>query len=271
MQPVAALVSKFWQWRLPQPIAPITDPPTKQFEDNFVRDVVKFFGLGYADKCAEPLRQQLSLVPPGDPVMLVSHSFGTVLAYEVLIRDLPALGVNIDTWVTMGTPLSWAVDLQSRVPQWQEQLMVEIDQGLQPVLAAARDTLSQIGDLARQTLGSVFGWGKPSITGELFEVPPKQFPPVGVDRWFNIFDTRDPVACAGGFSGLLGGLEVGSSYLFGANERAFDVEIRNDACPANITNPDMRAHEDFSGYGQCAQLAQLVADFWTRHNGTWSN
>jgi hypothetical protein len=31
----------------------------------------------------------------------------------------------------------------------------------------------------------------------------------------------------------------------------------------------MRAHEDFTGYGQCGQLAQLVADFWQRSGGQW--
>jgi hypothetical protein len=263
---VSALVRKFWQWRLPQPGTPATDPQTQQFEDNFVRDVVKFFGLGYAETCAKPLRDALAAVPAGDPVMLVSHSFGTVLAYEVLLRDLPGLNVSIDTWVTMGTPLGWAVDLQAHVPQWQEQLLVEIDQGLQPVLSTARGTLSSIGDFARRAFDSVFGQRGPSV----FEVPPKQFPPVGVDRWFNIYDPRDPVACAGGFGAVLGGLAIGETYLYADEQRAFDITIRNDACPPNVLTADMRAHEDFEGYGQCAQLAQLVSDFWTRHGGTWT-
>ena len=266
---VGALIGKFWEWRLGQPATPPADPATKQFEDNFVRDVVKFFGLGFADTCAEPLRQQLRAVPTGDPVILVSHSFGTVLAYEVILRDLSTIGCTIDTWVTMGTPLGWAIDLQSRVPQWQEQLLVEVDQGLHPVLSGALDVLSTIGDATRHTFDSVFHRQTPSIAGPmLFEVPPKQFPPANVDRWFNIYDPRDPVAC-GGVAGATGGLSVSTTFLFDGNERAFDVSIRNDACPADVVVPDMRAHMDYTGYGQCAQLAQIFSDFWTRCNGAW--
>jgi len=80
---------------LPQPAAPLVDEKTKQFEDNFVRDVIKFFGLGLRGQCAERLRGALSARARREPVMLVSHSFGTVLAYDVLVHDLPALGVNI--------------------------------------------------------------------------------------------------------------------------------------------------------------------------------
>jgi hypothetical protein len=90
-----------------------------------------------------------------------------------------------------------------------------------------------------------------------------------VDRWFNIYDPRDPVACGGGFSTLLGGLAVGGTFLYKDQQRAFDVEIRNDACPPTVAIADMRAHDDFNGYGQCGQLAQLVVDFWQRSGGQW--
>jgi hypothetical protein len=267
---IFALIGKFWQWRLPQPAAPIVDEKTKQFEDNFVRDVIKFFGLGFENTCAERLRAALLAVPAGDPVMLVSHSFGTVLAYDVLIHDLAAMGVNIDTWVTMGTPLSWVVDLQARVPDWKEQLVVEVDQGLQPFLASARHALDAIGDAARSRLGNLFGQpGLAAAAPAVYHVPQKQFPPAGVNRWFNIYDPRDPVACAGGFSSLLGGLAVGSTFLYNDQQRAFDVEIRNDACPPTVAGADIRAHEDFTGYGQCGQLAQLVVDFWQRSGSQW--
>jgi hypothetical protein len=268
---IFALIGKFWQWRLPQPAAPIVDEKTKQFEDNFVRDVIKFFGLGYEDKCAERLRAALLAVPTGDPVMLVSHSFGTVLAYDVLINALPTMGVTIDTWVTMGTPLSWVVDLQAKVPDWNEQLLTEVDQGLQPVLATARNALDSIGNVIRGRFGNLFGQpGIAAAAPTVYHVPQKQFPPAGVNRWFNIYDPRDPVACAGGFSALLGGLAIGSTFLYNDQQRAFDVAIRNDACPAAVATSDMRAHEDFIGYGQCGQLAQLVVDFWQRSGGMWT-
>jgi hypothetical protein len=272
------LAAKFWQWRLRETATAPADSTTKVFEDNFVRDVIKFFGLGFADTCAEPLKQRLLAVPSGDPVMLVSHSFGTVLAYQVLVGNLPDINAeradnglaanSIDTGVTMGTPLSWVVDLQGLVPEWQEQLLVDVDQGLQPVLKTARGVLRTMGQLTQRVqLGNILSGV--SFAPGVYQVPRKQFPPEGVARWFNIFDTRDPVACAGGFSSLLGGLDVGKTFLSGAagDQRAFDVTIRNDACPAEVTLSDMRAHEDFFGYGQCAQLAQLVHDFWLRSGG----
>jgi hypothetical protein len=274
---IFALVSKFWEWRLPQAVtAPAVAQDVKQFEDNFVRDVIKFFGLGFADKCAEPLRKELVDAPTGDPVMLIAHSFGTVIAYDVLLNDLDAINeerqragrdeVTIDTWVTMGTPLSWVVDLQARVPSWKEQLIAEVDQGLQPFLAAARRALESIGNLLRPPPTVA-----PAVASTtLFELTHKQFPPKGVDRWFNIYDPRDPIACAGGFGTLLSGLAVGESFLYEDQQRAFDITIRNDACPADVITADMRAHQDFAGYGQSAQLAQLVADFWDRSGGTWN-
>ena len=266
---VSALVGKFWQWRGLQESVTPTDADTQAFEDNFVRDVVKFFGLGYAESCAAPLRQQLAAVPAGDPVMLVSHSFGTVLAYEVLIQDAATLTVPIDTWVTMGTPLNWAIDLQSRVPEWQEQLLVDLDERLQPALHAARDVLATIGDVTRRTWSAVFGQGQPGVMEAVFQVPAKQFPP-NVQRWFNIYDPRDPVACAGGFAGSATALSVGGSFLQDGTQRAFDTTIRNEGCPPDVIKADMRAHLDHAGYGQCAQLAQLVADFWSRGNGPWA-
>ena len=265
---VNALVGKFWQWRGTEESVTATDADTKEFEDNFVRDVVKFFGLGYAEGCAEPLRTQLASVPAGDPVMLVSHSFGTVLAYEVLIQDATTLNVPIDTWVTMGTPLNWAIDLQSMVPEWQEQLLVNLDERLQPALHAARDVLTTIGNLTRQTWSAVFGQRQEGLAEAVFQVPAKQFPP-NVQRWFNIYDPRDPVACAGGLAGSPKALAVGGTFLHDGNQRAFDVTIRNEGCPPDVVNADMRAHMDYTGYGQCAQLAQLVADFWARSNGGW--
>lgn len=283
---IQALVGKFWQWRLPQPTAPAVDPETRAFEDNFVRDAIKFFGLGYADRCAQPLRQALLDVPDGEAVMLVSHSFGTVLAYLVLVGDLSTIDVqraqvgrqplNIDTWVTLGSPLSWVLDLQGWVPTWKEQLIAEVDQGLQPFLGQARQWLDSIGELTRQGLAALRP-PAPSLIGRsggsgvaLLNLASKQFPPHGVARWFNIYDPRDPITCAGGFSPLLGNLAVGDTFLDDAGQqRAFDVRIRNDACPAGVVGVDMRAHQDFSGYGQCAQLAQLVSDCWQRSAASW--
>jgi hypothetical protein len=284
-----ALVDKFWQWRLPQPAAAsaaAADPKTAQFKDGFARDVVKFFGLGYADTCAGPLRDELKQVEAGSGVILVSHSFGTVTAYEVLVRDLDAINqdrqqngwgpLQIDTWVTMGSPLSWAIDLQAELPTWKERLLTEIDQGFQPALRDAGDVLQNIGTSVHDHLAALRQKAQPAPaaalagTVSLDHMPPKQFPS-GVNRWFNVYDLRDPVACEGGLGGLVGGaLAVGGTFLSQNQQRAFDITIRNDDCPPEVRWVDIRAHDDFNGYGQCAQLSQVVADCWERFGGQWA-
>ena len=113
-------------------------------------------------------------------------------------------------------------------------------------------------------------------TVNLEELPAKQFPPKGVRRWLNIYDPRDPVACAGILGRIVGGrvfrgLAVGEDFLYidpadaQRYQRAFDVTIRNDNCPPEVSDVDVRAHSD-TGYGECAQLAQAVEDFWWRFN-----
>ena len=287
---IQALVDHFWNWRLPQPAAAAPpDPTTRQFEDGFVRDVVKFFGLGYGESCAEPLRQELIAVDSGDEVILVSHSFGTVIAYDVLIRDLDMVNQSraqsgraplaIDTWVTMGSPLGWAIDLQAELPAWNEQLLTQVDQGVQPALQDARTIIQDIGDAVQHRLDLLRQQAPPAAAQSqpvaVVQLPPKRFPQM-IGRWFNIYDTRDPVACAGGFSGLAGGsLAVGGTFLYTDQQgedrqRAFDTTIRNDFCPPDVAGTDIRAHDDYYGYGQCAQLAQVVADTWQRYNGQWA-
>jgi hypothetical protein len=290
-QSILALVDRFWSWRLPQPAtAAVADPQTKQFEDGFVRDVVKFFGLGYGDTCAGRLRDELIAVDSGDPVLLVSHSFGTVLAYEVLLNDIDAINaaraqngraaLAIDTWVTMGSPLGWAIDLQAELPTWKERLLVQIDQGLQPTLQGARAVLQYIGDVVQLRFDRLLQSTQSPPSGPALPVtvdalPAKLFPS-SIGRWFNIYDTRDPVACAAGVGVAWGGgLAVGQTFLYTdqsgqGQQRAFDVTIRNDDCPPSVVLPDIRAHDDFDGYGQCAQLGQIVADVWSRCGGQWA-
>jgi len=292
---IKALVRTFWSWRLPQPAPRTVDEVTqaasstmqaltRRFEDSFVRDVIKFFGLGYAERCSGPLRSALLEVE--DDVMVVSHSFGTVVAFEVFVRELEAINaervaagrgtLRIDTWVTLGSPLRWAVDLQTLLPDWKEQLLLEADRGLQPLLSGARHYLDVIGAVAQRGLSGLLpassagpaaaasSAGSAAASGTVYKLSRKQFPQMCVERWFNIFDTRDPVACGGGFSTLVGGLAVGDTFLFEGHQRAFDISIRNEACPPDVIGVDIRAHSDFDGYGQSVQLAQLVADFWLR-------
>jgi hypothetical protein len=269
---VQAYVDQFWnnQRRIPDASR---DQSTRSFEDGFVRDVIKFFGLGYGSTCVQPLVDRL--VAADEQVMLVSHSFGTVLAYEVLANQLEdintarATPLTIDTWVTMGSPLGWAIDLQANIPQWQELLLAQIDDRVRQDLAGVQQTIVSIGDaLLRKAAGApATGVAQPLPRPLAVRLPPKTFPS-GVGRWFNIYDRRDPVACEGGVGGGAS-LPVSQTFLYkdptqGPVQRAFDNEIRNDACPESVHGVSMDAHDDFQGYGQCAQLAQVAADFWNR-------
>jgi hypothetical protein len=276
-QALQGFLQQFWDWQLPPAATP--DASTKSFEDGFVRDVVKFFGLGYGRRCIQPLIQKLA--EADENVMLVSHSFGTVLAYEVLSSYMDDVSsarggrpLYIDTWVTMGSPLGWAIDLQARIPAWQEILVAQIDQRIRNDLSAVKDEIARIGAALR--LASAPPKSAPVATAtsgvvlpEAVRLPPKEFPAV-VGRWFNIYDRRDPVACEGGVGGTAS-LAVGEAFLYndpvqGPVQRAFDNVIRNEACPANVLGVSIDAHNDFRGYGLCAQLAQVVADFWSRYN-----
>jgi hypothetical protein len=65
MSTLSLLVDKFWGWRLGQPAPPAVTPPdpqTKQCQDGYVRDVIKFFCLGYGNTCARPLHDELIAV-----------------------------------------------------------------------------------------------------------------------------------------------------------------------------------------------------------------
>jgi hypothetical protein len=171
----------------------------------------------------------------------------------------------------MSSPLNWAIDLQTELPAWQERLAGEIDQNLQPILGALRDMRATVLDHLDNLLQKVQPNrpAAPPTAVSVVRLPPKQFPS-GVDRWFNIYDNRDPVACEGGLGGRT--LALGETFLSQKGyQRAFDVTIRNDACPAEVLHVNMRAHMDYhDGYGQCAELAQVTADFWERFGGQWA-
>jgi hypothetical protein len=277
LRALEAFISQFWDWQLRPGDSP--DGSTRAFEDGFVRDVVKFFGLGYGRTCLQPLIQKLAAAD--EDVMLVSHSFGTVLAYEVLssyMGEVAALRgdrpLHIDTWVTMGSPLGWAIDLQAHIPEWKEVLFAQIDQRVRADLSDVRDEIGRIGATVRGIFGAapaptVAAGADGALTPEAVRLPPKEFP-ANLGRWFNIYDPRDPVACAGGVGGQAS-LALGETFLYndavqGPVQRAFDNTIRNEACPPDVKGVSLDAHNDFQGYGLCAQLAQLVADFWNRYN-----
>jgi hypothetical protein len=257
---------------------PAADDQARQASDDFVRDVIKYFGLGYAAKVQVPFIQLLTEQPLIDGLMVVSHSFGTLIAYGVLVHGLGQINearrsagkpeIHVDTLVTMGSPLGWAHDLQQMFPVLAQELLVrstDVGPEVEQVLSSVEGFVGGIFHHSQAASPAPMPGQIPAMSASpmLYELPPKMFPPESVDRWFNIFDPRDPVS--GEFG--LGALTVADTFLYGqsgaAYERAFDVPIKNDFAPMDSWSITLDAHND-RGYGQCAQLAQLVHDFWFR-------
>jgi hypothetical protein len=66
-----------------------------------VRDVIQYLYEGFADAVRDPVRETLAGVP--DPVVVVAHSLGTIVAFDVLSEETFA---NRDVaLVTLGSPL----------------------------------------------------------------------------------------------------------------------------------------------------------------------
>lgn len=255
---------------------PVADQQAKQAGDDFLRDLIKYFGLGYAHKVRKPFVDLLTQLPLEDGLDVVAHSFGTLIAYEVLITGLDDINAQritqgrgpilIDTLVTMGGPLGWAFDAQRMFPIWAQQVLTEAGQIEYDVQQALGRVEAFIGDVihwVRPSTAQPPQHWTPIVPPELDELPPKQFPPKGVDRWFNIFDPRDPVSAEFG----IGALTVADTFLDGPKdatwERAFDVTIKNELAPADSQEVTIDAHND-RGYGKCAELAQVVHDSWFR-------
>jgi hypothetical protein len=249
---------------------PHADGAAQAASDSFVQDVVKYFGLGYAAKVRVPFVNLLTDLPLRDGLTVVAHSFGTLIAYEVLIRSLGDINrsrqnagkgpAEVDTLVTMGGPLGWAHSMQAILPIFAQDAIIEA--------ANLEDEATAALNKIHAFFGSLFGTasappGPQPLPIDLFELPPNQFPPDGVERWFNIFDPRDPVSAEFG----IGALTISDSFLWSSppnqKERAYDVPIKNEYAPPASQAITVDAHND-RGYGKCAQLAQAVRDFWVR-------
>lgn len=250
---------------------PHADAAAQAKSDSFVQDVIKYFGLGYAGKVRVPFVNLLTQLPLADGLMVVAHSFGTLIAYEVLIRSLDEINgtrqnsgkrpIGVDTLVTMGGPLGWARSMQAILPIFAQDAIIGA--------ANLEDEATAVLHKIRHFFGGLFGTSpapdppqQPISPIDLFELPADQFPAKGVERWFNIFDPRDPVSAEFG----IGALTVSDTFLANPphqQERAYDVPIKNDRAPVAIQAITIEAHND-RGYGESAQLAQAVRDFWLR-------
>lgn len=84
-------------------------PISRVFLTAFLGDVAAYF-FGHKDGqplryiAQERLRKQL-LAAKGRPITLVAHSLGSVIAFEVLSQLKPSDGVQVETLITLGSPL----------------------------------------------------------------------------------------------------------------------------------------------------------------------
>jgi subtilisin family serine protease len=79
-------------------------PISRAFLETFVTDTAAYF---FRDGTRPRIRQRLSdqlHLPSGQPVTIVAHSQGSIIAYEVL-SALAADGLSLDALVTIGSPL----------------------------------------------------------------------------------------------------------------------------------------------------------------------
>ncbi len=231
------------------PLPHVRVPPGELY-DPFVLDVIKYFSLGYREPITNRLR--IALAESGDaPVLLISHSLGTIVAYDVLTTG----DFHVDTWLTMGCPLGFVQDIQARLPAWMDELPPEtwakIGQAatrIQARITAAKKGIEAfIGSLRRRLhLEAMMAPEK------LHQLSPKQFPAGAVDRWYNVYDPLDPVSNPP----AVGDPTIADEFLDHGRERVYDVPI---------TNPRRPETHYVVGYLEALQTAWIVRDFLLRH------
>jgi len=68
------------------------------------RDVVSYLYDGWAPKMRQPLKDRLQALGKGQPIVILAHSLGTILAYDV-VTDPAFASWDITVFVTAGSPL----------------------------------------------------------------------------------------------------------------------------------------------------------------------
>ena len=86
----------------------------------------------------------------------------------------------------------------------------------------------------------------------MYQLAPKQFPDGKTNRWYNVYDSLDPVANPP----FVGDPTVSGEFLSSGRERAYDIEI------SNPLRPD--THNEV-GYVQSLKTTWLIKDFLLRH------
>lgn len=226
----------------------------------FIRDVIKYFGLGHREPVNAKLTARLDAVPKGAPVLLVSHSLGTIVSYDVLVTG----AYTVDTWVTLGSPLGYAQDLQAQLPGWinelkPEQLVQLAGAGahVEEAVAWVAETVNDSKERIESFFKKLRRRGAPSLRRDVYALPPAQFPDRRVERWYNIHDLSDPVAAPP----VIGHPALADKYLSEKRERVYDIAVHN---------PGSDAHSEV-GYLSTLQMVWLVKDFLLRQHARASS
>jgi hypothetical protein len=232
-----------------QPLPPVQLAPSELY-DPFVLDVIKYFSLGYREPITNRLKS--TLAEAGDaPILLLSHSLGTVVAYDVLTTN----DIHVDTWITLGCPLGFVQDIQAKLPAWMNDLPPETWAAFGQAATKVQATVTEakagietfIGGLRRRLhLEALF------TPEKLHQLSPKQFPAGTVDRWYNVYDPLDPVTNPP----AVGDPTIADEFLDNGRERVYDVPVRNPRRP--------ETHSEV-GYLEALQTAWIVRDFLLRH------
>lgn len=237
---IESLFSAFAPLEAAAPVAGTQDSPAK-----FIEDVLKYFAWDYNGVVAKPVIAELDgATAENDNVMVISHSMGTMVMYDVL-ADHP---YHLDTWITLGSPLGSTQDIWAGAPAH----LIALARNRGDVLAVVDRTLRGIleGSLAepQRPIGS------PQTRREYPHPTPSYPNSATVDRWININNRDDPVAK----------LDPQLTDDFPAQDgslRAMDVLITN---PGRQRGDAMSAHSD-PGYLSSWQVGQLVTDFLLRN------
>jgi len=189
----------------------------------FVRDVLKYFALGHRLSVNAKLTEALK-GSAGRPVLLLTHSLGTVVTYDVLSAGND---YRIDSWVTMGSPLGYVQDIQRRLPELITHLkpeyvvkVAELGAKGEAAIAWASDAIGNV----KEKLGHLVPFGRRGTVDTeptMYALPAPAFPDAKVERWYNIFDPHDPVAAPR----FVGDPTLSDEYLSDGRPRVYDLSI----------------------------------------------
>jgi hypothetical protein len=222
----------------------------------FIRDVTKYFALDHRKPVNSVLEARLGEISDR-PTLLVSHSLGTVVSYDVLA----ASETSIDTWITLGSPLGYVQELQGKYRDWLNDLQPETYVKIAEGGARLESAVAWLGNVRNSAVNQIQDfWSKlmpraAAVPRGYYELPPPRFPEGVVQRWYNVYDPGDPVA-----TGWIAGVPtLANLYRWNDRQRVYDVQLLNP------WRERQDAHS-IIGYLEALQTAWLVKDFLLRHS-----